>query len=68
MGWQLTKIHYMISSNLIQQSIFTKNPYEGSYAGPYEGSNAGPNGMPNDDLKKNCDIIALMVKCVMVLV
>ena len=47
--------------------IFTKNPYEGSYAGPYEGSNAGPNGMPNDDMKKNCDTIELMVKFFMVL-
>ena len=44
-----------------------KNLYEGSYAGPYEGSNAGPNGMPNDDLNKNYDIIALMVKCVKML-
>ena len=42
-----------------------KNLYEGSYAGPYDGMNVGPNGMPNDDLNKNCDIIEVMVKCVM---
>ena len=68
-GWKPKKVHYMVSGNPFQRSIFfTENPYEGSYAGPYEGSNAGSNGMPNDDLKKHCDIIALMVKCVMVLV
>ena len=39
-----------------------KNLYEGSYAGPYEGSNAGLNEIPNDDLNKNCGIIALMIK------
>ena len=49
------------------KAYFTENTYDESYVGPYEGSNVGPNAMPNDDLKKNCDIIALMVKCVMVL-
>ena len=47
--------------------FYRKNLYEGSYAGPYEGSNVGLNEIPNEDPNKNCDIIALKVKCVMVL-
>ena len=65
----MTNVFRIISSNPIQHKacFYRKNIYEGSYAGPYEGLNVGLNEMPNDDLNKNCDIIALMVKCVMVL-
>ena len=60
----MTNVFKIISSNLIQNKacFYRKNLYEGSYAGPNEGSNVGLNEIPNDDLNKNCGIIALLIK------
>ena len=60
----MTNFFRIISSNLIHNKacFYKKNLYEGSYVGPYEGSNAVLNEIPNDDLNKKCDIIALMIK------
>ena len=60
----MTNVFRIINSNPIQNKacFYRKNLYEGSYAGPYEGSNVDMNEIPNDDLNKNCDIIAVMIK------